>query len=61
MFSVSKLMLNIKPMIYVRDKGSVSGDFCCLLKSNYLPCNSAIDIVAGLGVFTEMKWLCDTW
>ena len=61
MFSVSKLMLNIKPMIYVRDKGSISGDSSCSLKSDYLPCNSAIDIVAGLGVFTEMKWLCDTW
>jgi len=61
MFSVSKLMLNIKSMIYVRDKGSVSGDSGCFLKLNYLPSNSAIDIVAGLGVFIEMKWLCDAW
>lgn len=54
-------MLNIEPMRYVRDKGSVSDDSCCFLKSNYLPCNCAIDIVAGLGVFIEMKWLCDAW
>ena len=31
------------------------------LKLNYLPCNSAIDIVAGLWIFIEMKWLYYSW
>ena len=37
---------------------------CFLLsffKLNYLPCNSAIDIVAGLWIFIEMKWLYYSW